>query len=262
MQEWEWSGKYPEQPEILRYLNHVADRFDLRRDIQFDTRVTAAHFDEAADRWTVETDQGDRVTRPVPRHRHRLPVDRPAAEDPGPWTRSRATGTTPARGRTRASTSPASGSASSAPGRAASSRSRVIAEQAGHLYVFQRTPHYTDPGPPRHGRQGFPTRSRPDYDDDLRAVPRWSAGRHALHADRPLGAGGERRGARRHLRGGLAARAASSSSSARSTTSRSTDAPTTPRRSSSAPRSARSSRTPRSPRSSCPSTTRSRRSGR
>ena len=40
MQEWEWSGKYPEQPEILRYLNHVADRFDLRRNIKFDTRVT------------------------------------------------------------------------------------------------------------------------------------------------------------------------------------------------------------------------------
>ena len=63
MQDWEWSGKYPEQPEILRYLNHVADRFDLRRNIQFDTRVTAAHYDEAdATGGTVETDQGDRVT--------------------------------------------------------------------------------------------------------------------------------------------------------------------------------------------------------
>ena len=41
MQEWEWSGKYPEQPEILRYLNHVADRHDLRRNIKFETRVTA-----------------------------------------------------------------------------------------------------------------------------------------------------------------------------------------------------------------------------
>ena len=84
MQEWEWSGKYPEQPEILRYLNHVADRFDLRRNIKFDTRVTAAHWDEATSRWTVETDQGDAVARPVPHHRHRLPVDRPGAEHPGP----------------------------------------------------------------------------------------------------------------------------------------------------------------------------------
>jgi len=62
MQDWEWSGKYPEQPEILRYLNHVADRFDLRRNIQFNTRVTALHFDEATNRWLVQTDQGDTVT--------------------------------------------------------------------------------------------------------------------------------------------------------------------------------------------------------
>jgi cation diffusion facilitator CzcD-associated flavoprotein CzcO len=61
-QEWEWSGKYPEQPEIERYLNHVADRFDLRRDIQFSTRVTSARFDDAANRWEVFTEHGERVT--------------------------------------------------------------------------------------------------------------------------------------------------------------------------------------------------------
>ena len=61
-QEWEWSGRYPEQPEIERYLNHVADRFELRPDIQLSTRVTAATFDDAADRWTIRTDQGDTVT--------------------------------------------------------------------------------------------------------------------------------------------------------------------------------------------------------
>jgi cation diffusion facilitator CzcD-associated flavoprotein CzcO len=60
--EWDWTERYATQPEILRYVNHVADRFDLRRDIQFDTRVTAARFDEAVTRWTVETDRGDRVT--------------------------------------------------------------------------------------------------------------------------------------------------------------------------------------------------------
>ena len=47
-QEWEWPERYPTQPEILKYLNHVADRFDLRRDIIFDTRVEAATYDEAA----------------------------------------------------------------------------------------------------------------------------------------------------------------------------------------------------------------------
>ena len=50
------------QPEILRYVEHVADRFDLRRDIQLDTRVTAARFDEAANRWHIETDRGDHVS--------------------------------------------------------------------------------------------------------------------------------------------------------------------------------------------------------
>ena len=58
-QEWEWSERYAAQPEILAYLNHVADRFDLRRDIQFETRITAAHFDEAAGRWTLRTDPGE-----------------------------------------------------------------------------------------------------------------------------------------------------------------------------------------------------------
>ncbi len=58
-QEWEWSERYATQPEILRYLEHVADRFDLRRDIEFGTRVVAATFDDADGRWTVRTDSGD-----------------------------------------------------------------------------------------------------------------------------------------------------------------------------------------------------------
>ncbi|MDH6280569.1 flavin-containing monooxygenase [Prescottella agglutinans] len=61
-QEWDWSEKYATQPEILRYINHVADRFDLRRDIQFDTRVTSATLDEDTLRWTVRTDRGDVVS--------------------------------------------------------------------------------------------------------------------------------------------------------------------------------------------------------
>ena len=61
-QEWAWPERYGTQPEILRYINHVADRFDLRRDIQLNTRVTAAVFDSSAGRWTVTTDQGDVVS--------------------------------------------------------------------------------------------------------------------------------------------------------------------------------------------------------
>ncbi len=58
-EEWAWSERFASQPELLRYINHVADRFDLRQDIQFDTRVTSAVFDGDANLWTLETDRGD-----------------------------------------------------------------------------------------------------------------------------------------------------------------------------------------------------------
>jgi len=60
--EWAWSERYAAQPELLAYLNHVADRFDLRGDIQLGARVTAAVYDEAARRWTVATDRGENVS--------------------------------------------------------------------------------------------------------------------------------------------------------------------------------------------------------
>ena len=62
VREWEWSERYPEQPEVLRYLNHVADRFDLRRSIRFGTRVTGAEYDAAANLWHVTTDKGERLS--------------------------------------------------------------------------------------------------------------------------------------------------------------------------------------------------------
>ncbi len=61
-QEWVWTERYAGQPEILRYAQHVADRFDLRRDIRFGARVTQAVFDESGGRWRVTTDQGDDVS--------------------------------------------------------------------------------------------------------------------------------------------------------------------------------------------------------
>src|SRR5271168_293445 len=60
--EWKWTERYSAQPELLAYLNHVADRFDLRGDIQLETRVTAQVYDEASRRWTVTTDRGDEVS--------------------------------------------------------------------------------------------------------------------------------------------------------------------------------------------------------
>jgi cyclohexanone monooxygenase len=61
-QEWDWSERYAPQPEILKYANHVADRFSLRPDIQFDTRVEAAAFDETASLWSVSTSDGKTVS--------------------------------------------------------------------------------------------------------------------------------------------------------------------------------------------------------
>ncbi|MGI9414784.1 MAG: flavin-containing monooxygenase [Hyphomicrobiales bacterium] len=60
-QDWTWSHRYAPQPEILAYAGHVADRFDLRRDIAFDTKVTSAHFDEASGLWTVTTERDEQV---------------------------------------------------------------------------------------------------------------------------------------------------------------------------------------------------------
>lgn len=59
-QEWTWSHRYAMQPEILRYINHVADKFDLRRDIIFGNRVTSATFDSVKSKWLVATDKGSR----------------------------------------------------------------------------------------------------------------------------------------------------------------------------------------------------------
>lgn len=60
-QQWRWSERFAAQPEILRYINYVADRFDLRRDIVLDTRVASARHDEEAALWRLETQAGDRL---------------------------------------------------------------------------------------------------------------------------------------------------------------------------------------------------------
>ena len=58
-QEWTWSEKYSPQPEILKYANHVADRFKLRKDIRFNTRITSSNYDEKKAEWEVVAEQGD-----------------------------------------------------------------------------------------------------------------------------------------------------------------------------------------------------------
>lgn len=61
-QEWEWTERYPTQPEILRYMTHVAGRFTLWPDIQLGTRVDEARFDESADRWEIVSEGGERFS--------------------------------------------------------------------------------------------------------------------------------------------------------------------------------------------------------
>src|SRR5262245_30829025 len=60
-EEWRWSERYATQPEILRYLAYVADKYDLRRDIQFSTRVQSAAWDRDASLWGIRTDKGDEI---------------------------------------------------------------------------------------------------------------------------------------------------------------------------------------------------------
>jgi len=59
VQEWEWSERYPQQAEILRYMNFVADKLKLRSDIKLNTAMTQAHFNETTNRWLVTTDTGE-----------------------------------------------------------------------------------------------------------------------------------------------------------------------------------------------------------
>src|SRR5690606_38049739 len=61
LQEWNWSERFAPQPETERYLNYVADKFDLRKDIQFNSRVTKATYDEANNQWEIELEDGSKA---------------------------------------------------------------------------------------------------------------------------------------------------------------------------------------------------------
>ena len=78
---WTWSEKYATQPEILRYFNFVADRYDLRRDIRFDTKVKAANWDDTSERWHLVTDKRCEHNLPLLHHGHRLSLRAEAAGD-------------------------------------------------------------------------------------------------------------------------------------------------------------------------------------
>jgi cyclohexanone monooxygenase len=143
-QEWHWTERYSSQPEILRYANHVAERFDLRKDIQFNTRVVSAVWDEAANTWTVETDRGDRVTARFcilatgclsSKNTPKIPG---LAEFQGEWYH---TGNWPHDGVDFA------GKRVGVVGTGSTGIQAIpmIAREAKHLFVFQRTPQYSVP---------------------------------------------------------------------------------------------------------------------
>ena len=142
--EWTWTERYARQPEILRYVDHVVERLDLGRDIQFETRVTRAAFEEATNRWSIETDDGARVsakfcvmatgclsTPSLPKYKG---LDRFEGEwyHTGRWPHEAVDFT----GKRVGVVGTGSSAIQSIP---------VIAAQADHLTVFQRTPNFSVP---------------------------------------------------------------------------------------------------------------------
>ena len=143
-QEWEWTERYPAQPEILRYAEHVADRFDLRQDIRFDTRVVAATFDERASRWLVRTEpDGETSARFLVMATGCLSsANLPRIDGMDSFAgRIAHTGRWPHEGiDLRAKRVAVVGTGSSGV-----QAIPVIAEEAAELFVFQRTPNYSIP---------------------------------------------------------------------------------------------------------------------
>jgi len=141
LEEWTWTERFAAQPEILDYLRHVADRFDLRKDIRFDTQVVGADYDDTTGRWTVRTDQGAEIsatyliTAVGCLSTTNLP-DFPARDSfRGEWYH---TGVWPHEG------VDFTGKRVAVIGTGATAVQAIpeIAEQAGHVYVFQRTANY------------------------------------------------------------------------------------------------------------------------
>ena len=143
-QEWEWSERYAGQPEILRYANHVAERFDLKRDITFQTRVTRAVFDEDAARWRIGTDTGAHVTA---RFLIMATGCLSSANTPQFPGRDSFRGETYHTGRWPHGQVSFAGKRVGVVGTGSSAIQAipVIAEQAAALTVFQRTPNYSIP---------------------------------------------------------------------------------------------------------------------
>lgn len=143
-QEWTWSERFAAQPEILDYLKHVADRFDLRRDIRFNTRVTSAVFDDKANEWVIGTADGKVL-------RAQFFVSAvgclAAANIPEFEGRDEFAGETYFTGQWPHDGVDFTGQRVGVIGTGATAIQLIpiVAEQARHLTVFQRTPNYATP---------------------------------------------------------------------------------------------------------------------
>jgi cation diffusion facilitator CzcD-associated flavoprotein CzcO/acetyl esterase/lipase len=172
--DWTWSEKYATQPEILAYLEFVTDRYDLRRDIQFSTRIESAIWDDSAKRWNLKTDNGDEVScrfyvmasgcLSLPKTPDIDGADRFAGEVyfTGEWPHERVDFT----GKRVAVIGTGSSGIQSIP---------LIAAEAAQLTVFQRTPNFSIPahnGPPSAERLEALASDRAAY----RESARWTRG--------------------------------------------------------------------------------------
>jgi cation diffusion facilitator CzcD-associated flavoprotein CzcO len=144
VQSWEWTERYPQQPEIQRYMDHVADFFSLRQDIIFNTRVNAADYDESAKLWRVRTSDGQSwsatylITAVGCLSSANVPAIQGLDSFQGQWAHTSAWPSEGIdfKGKRVGIVGTGSTGIQAIP---------VIAEQAGHLTVFQRTANYSIP---------------------------------------------------------------------------------------------------------------------
>jgi cation diffusion facilitator CzcD-associated flavoprotein CzcO len=163
LEQWEWSERYPEQPEILDYLQFVADKLDLRRDITFETEVESATFDDETGLWTVETDSETVTTQffinavgclsePF------MPDFEGINSFEGEWYHT-------ARWPHDGVDLSGKGVAVIGTGSTGIQTIPEVAERAGHLTVFQRTPNYAVPARNRPLEEGEFEEIRANYDE-------------------------------------------------------------------------------------------------
>jgi cation diffusion facilitator CzcD-associated flavoprotein CzcO len=144
-QEWDWLERYPSQPQVLAYLRHVADRFDLRRDIRFGTQVRSSIYDESSNRWIVETDAKERLL-----CRYLIfatgPLSKPIAPPFDGLDAFRGEWYLTARWPDQPVSFAGKRVAVIGTGATGIQVLPEVAKQAAHVTVFQRTPNYAIPG--------------------------------------------------------------------------------------------------------------------